>query len=252
MSRRPTSLRGVTHYASVYPLVTTRALARPFTYEVPEDVVRGDVVSVRLGGARQRGVVIELEDSPPDGVEAAPIERVVESLPAPLVELRSVARGLLRLDAWSCARARRAAEARAAQGASAAGRAGLAAGRSGAERADRFPGACAGAPAWRVRRRRPLPALRRHREREDRGLPASGGRGAAPRPGRDRPRSRDRARAADRGPLSRAVRRSSGHPALVADRGGAPRRARADRLRRGADRDRSALRDLRAAAPGRA
>src|SRR5207342_1126465 len=70
-----------------YPLVTTRALARPFTYEVPEDVVRGDVVSVRLGGARQRGVVIELEDSPPEGVETAPIERVVESLPAPLVEL---------------------------------------------------------------------------------------------------------------------------------------------------------------------
>src|SRR6476469_1186198 len=87
MSRTPTSLRSVTHYASVYPLVTTRALARPFTYEVPEDVVRGDVVSVRLGGARQRGVVIELEDSPPAGVEAAPIERVVESLPAPLVEL---------------------------------------------------------------------------------------------------------------------------------------------------------------------
>jgi primosomal protein N' (replication factor Y) (superfamily II helicase) len=77
----------VTRYASVYPLVTTRALARPFTYEVPEDVVRGDVVSVRLGGARQRGVVIELEDSPPEGVEAAPIERVVESLPGALVEL---------------------------------------------------------------------------------------------------------------------------------------------------------------------
>ncbi len=67
MSRRPTSLRGVTQYASVYPLVTTRALARAFTYEVPEDVVRGDVVSVRLGGARQRAVVIELEDSPPAG-----------------------------------------------------------------------------------------------------------------------------------------------------------------------------------------
>jgi primosomal protein N' (replication factor Y) len=77
----------VTHYASVYPLVTTRALARPFTYEVPEDVARGDVVSVRLGGARQRGVVIGLEDAPPEGIEAAPIERVVESLPAPLVEL---------------------------------------------------------------------------------------------------------------------------------------------------------------------
>jgi primosomal protein N' (replication factor Y) (superfamily II helicase) len=77
----------VTQYASVYPLVTTRALARPFTYEVPDEVGRGAVVAMRLGGARQRGVVIGLEDSPPDGVEAAPIERVVESLPAPLVEL---------------------------------------------------------------------------------------------------------------------------------------------------------------------
>jgi len=77
----------VTQYASVYPLVTTRALARPFTYEVPDDVGRGAVVAVRLGGARQRGVVIGLEDAPPEGVEAAPIERVVESLPAPLVEL---------------------------------------------------------------------------------------------------------------------------------------------------------------------
>jgi primosomal protein N' (replication factor Y) (superfamily II helicase) len=77
----------VTQYASVYPLVTTRALARPFTYEVPDEVGRGAVVAVRLGGARQRGVVIGLEDAPPEGVEAAPIEHVVESLPAPLVEL---------------------------------------------------------------------------------------------------------------------------------------------------------------------
>jgi primosomal protein N' (replication factor Y) (superfamily II helicase) len=77
----------VTQYASVYPLVTTRALARPFTYEVPDEVGRGAVVAVRLGGAKQRGVVIGLEDAPPAGVEAAPIERVVESLPAPLVEL---------------------------------------------------------------------------------------------------------------------------------------------------------------------
>jgi primosomal protein N' (replication factor Y) len=77
----------VTQYASVYPLVTTRALARPFTYEVPDEVGRGAVVAVRLGGARQRGVVIGLEDAPPEGVEAAPIELVVESLPAPLVEL---------------------------------------------------------------------------------------------------------------------------------------------------------------------
>jgi primosomal protein N' (replication factor Y) len=77
----------VTQYASVYPLVTTRALARPFTYEVPDEVGRGAVVAVRLAGARQRGVVVGLEDAPPEGIEAAPIERVVESLPAPLVEL---------------------------------------------------------------------------------------------------------------------------------------------------------------------
>src|SRR5512133_368174 len=77
----------MSRFASVYPLVTTRALARPFTYKVPDEVGRGAVVAVRLGGARQRGVVIGLEDAPPEGVEAAPIERVVESLPAPLVEL---------------------------------------------------------------------------------------------------------------------------------------------------------------------
>jgi primosomal protein N' (replication factor Y) (superfamily II helicase) len=77
----------MSRYASVYPLVTTRALARPFTYEAPDDVERGAVVSVRLGGAKQRGVVIGLEDAPPEGVKAAPIERVEESLPPALVEL---------------------------------------------------------------------------------------------------------------------------------------------------------------------
>ena len=77
----------MSRYASVYPLVTTRALARPFTYEVPDEVGCGAVVAVRLGGARQRGVVVGLEDAPPAGVDAVPIERVVESLPARLVEL---------------------------------------------------------------------------------------------------------------------------------------------------------------------
>ena len=51
----------MSRYASVYPLVTTRALARPFTYEVPDEVGRGTVVAVRLGGAQQRGVVIGLD-----------------------------------------------------------------------------------------------------------------------------------------------------------------------------------------------
>jgi primosomal protein N' (replication factor Y) (superfamily II helicase) len=77
----------VSRYASVYPLVTTRALARPFTYEVPDGVERGAVVSVRLGGAKQRGVVIDVGDEPPAGINAAPIERVEESLPGSLVDL---------------------------------------------------------------------------------------------------------------------------------------------------------------------
>ncbi len=77
----------MSRYASVYPLVTTRALARPFTYEVPDEVDVGAVVSVRLGGARQRGVVVEVGKTPPEGIDAAPIERIAENLPRPLVEL---------------------------------------------------------------------------------------------------------------------------------------------------------------------
>jgi primosomal protein N' (replication factor Y) len=77
----------VTQYASVYPLVTTRSLARPFTYEASDEVERGAVVSVRLGGARRRGVVVEVGETPPAGIETAPIERVEEALPAALIEL---------------------------------------------------------------------------------------------------------------------------------------------------------------------
>lgn len=74
-------------FASVYPLVTTRALARPFTYEVPDEVEPGAVVSVRLGGAKQRGVVVDVGNAPPAGIKAVPIERVEESLSPALVEL---------------------------------------------------------------------------------------------------------------------------------------------------------------------
>jgi primosomal protein N' (replication factor Y) (superfamily II helicase) len=77
----------VSRYASVFPLVTTRSLARPFTYEAPDEVERGTVVSMRLGGSRRRGVVVEVDEAPPAGVEAAPIEGVEGSLPAALVEL---------------------------------------------------------------------------------------------------------------------------------------------------------------------
>src|SRR5262249_26449912 len=46
--------------ASVYPLVSTRSLARPFTYEVPEGTAKGAVVSVRLGRSATRGVVADV------------------------------------------------------------------------------------------------------------------------------------------------------------------------------------------------
>ncbi|MFL5973116.1 MAG: primosomal protein N' [Gaiellaceae bacterium] len=74
-------------YASVYPLVSSRAVARPFTYEVPPEVGKGAVVTVRFGGAKRRGVVVSLEESPPEGVKAAPVGDVVDELPEPLVDL---------------------------------------------------------------------------------------------------------------------------------------------------------------------
>jgi primosomal protein N' (replication factor Y) (superfamily II helicase) len=77
----------LTRFASVYPLVTARALAREFTYEVPEDVGPGAVVELTFGNARRRGVVTAVGVELPAGVEAAPVERVVEELPPALVEL---------------------------------------------------------------------------------------------------------------------------------------------------------------------
>ena len=48
-------------YASVYPLVPARSLARPFTYEVEDGVGKGAVLSVRFGASKRRGVVVGLE-----------------------------------------------------------------------------------------------------------------------------------------------------------------------------------------------
>ncbi|HEX7311108.1 MAG TPA: primosomal protein N' [Gaiellaceae bacterium] len=67
--------------------MTARAVARPFTYEVPEDVRVGSVVEVRFGNAKRRGLVVELGVNAPPGVDVAAVERVVEELPEPLVEL---------------------------------------------------------------------------------------------------------------------------------------------------------------------
>jgi primosomal protein N' (replication factor Y) len=77
----------VTRFASVYPLVTARALAREFTYSVPDEVEPGAVVEVRFGNARRRGVVTAVDVELPAGVEAVPVERVVEELPGRLVDL---------------------------------------------------------------------------------------------------------------------------------------------------------------------
>jgi hypothetical protein len=73
--------------AEIYPLVTARALARPFTYRVPEDVAQGDVLSIRLGAPKLRGVVVETGVAAPQGVELADAGSVVDRVPAPLVEL---------------------------------------------------------------------------------------------------------------------------------------------------------------------
>ncbi|HZO95902.1 MAG TPA: primosomal protein N' [Gaiellaceae bacterium] len=77
----------MTAYASVYPLVTARALARAFTYEVEEGVGRGAIVAVPLGRGRARGVVVELASSAPDGVDVRPVDRVVGVVPPALVDL---------------------------------------------------------------------------------------------------------------------------------------------------------------------
>ena len=74
-------------FASVYPLVKARGLAREFTYEVPDEVAPGAVVEVKFGRARHRGVVTEVGVVPPDGVDPVGIERVVEELPQGLVDL---------------------------------------------------------------------------------------------------------------------------------------------------------------------
>jgi primosomal protein N' (replication factor Y) (superfamily II helicase) len=74
-------------FAAVYPLISARAVARPFTYEVPDEVRAGTVVSVPFGRSRVRGVVVSTGEPPPPGVEAQPIAGVLDELPPNLVEL---------------------------------------------------------------------------------------------------------------------------------------------------------------------
>jgi primosomal protein N' (replication factor Y) len=77
----------VSRLASVYPLVNARAVARAFTYRVPDETERGAIVEVKFGNARRRGVVTAVDVEPPEGVEVASVERVAETLPPALVDL---------------------------------------------------------------------------------------------------------------------------------------------------------------------
>jgi primosomal protein N' (replication factor Y) (superfamily II helicase) len=73
--------------ASIYPLVSTRSLARPFTYEVDEELTRGHIVTARLGARTVRGVVVETGVGRPPGVEIQRAGPVVARVSPELVEL---------------------------------------------------------------------------------------------------------------------------------------------------------------------
>ncbi|MDX6490788.1 MAG: hypothetical protein QOD43_1033, partial [Gaiellaceae bacterium] len=75
-------------FGTVVPLVSARALSgREFTYELPEGVGKGAVVFVPFGRSHARGVVVDVVDAPPQGVEALPVEKIVHELPETLVDL---------------------------------------------------------------------------------------------------------------------------------------------------------------------
>jgi primosomal protein N' (replication factor Y) (superfamily II helicase) len=73
--------------ASVYPLVTARAVAREFTYEVADDVGIGAIVRIPFGRSRARGIVVGLVEFAPPGVEARPVDAVIGQVPPALVSL---------------------------------------------------------------------------------------------------------------------------------------------------------------------
>jgi primosomal protein N' (replication factor Y) len=73
--------------AEIYPLVTARALSRPFTYEVEDGVAPGAIVAISLGRRHVRGVVVQVGVEAPEGVEIVPAGPVVGRVPTPLIEL---------------------------------------------------------------------------------------------------------------------------------------------------------------------
>ena len=73
--------------ASVYPLVSSRAVARLFTYEVPDGVEKGAIVQVRLGRSMTRGVVVAVGEEAPVGIKISPAGKVLDTVPPALVDL---------------------------------------------------------------------------------------------------------------------------------------------------------------------
>jgi primosomal protein N' (replication factor Y) len=74
-------------FASVYPLVPARAVAREFSYEVENGVGKGAIVSVPFGKRHVRGIVVSIADDPPEGIEPVPVDGVVGGVPPALVDL---------------------------------------------------------------------------------------------------------------------------------------------------------------------
>ena len=236
--------------ASVYPLVSSRAVARPFTYEVPDGVGKGAVVSIRFGRSAARGVVVETGVEAPAGVKPAPIDSVLYELPPALVDL-----ALWVADYYGSTPARAlelvAPKLRVRRGE----RRMTGAGMAGEAEPDELtePQQRRSRGSWRrsTGTARTCSSRGADGQRQDRGLPPGVRCGARARPRRDRARPRDRADAADARPLPGALRRPDRRPALGADRGGAARRAGADRRRRGAGRRRRPLGGLRSGAEPR-
>src|SRR3954469_11431073 len=77
----------VSRLASVYPIVSARSLARPFTYEIGDEVRKGAVLAIPFGNAHRRGVVVDADAEAPPDVEPVAAERVLETLPPALVDL---------------------------------------------------------------------------------------------------------------------------------------------------------------------
>jgi primosomal protein N' (replication factor Y) (superfamily II helicase) len=76
----------VPRFASVYPLVSARALARPFTY-LADGLEKGSVVSIPFGRSRRRGVVVAIEEERPVDVEPVAVERILGFVSPELVDL---------------------------------------------------------------------------------------------------------------------------------------------------------------------